>query len=307
MAASPHMQEVLDQLWADAEAAAEMTEAPSPDAIRQMMEEGGTYFKRTPDTTDLYLVDANGVQCEWVVAKGADPDIRTIYFHGGGYVGGSIHTHRTLCSDLSREIGGAVLNVGYRLAPEHKAPAQYDDAMAAYKFMLENGPKKEGKPKACFICGDSAGGGLTLSLMMGLRDEGLPLPNAAATLSAWTDLTASGKSFETNAKKDPMASKGLIEMLAGWVLDSGVDAKDFRVSPLFGDFSGLSPVLMQVGKDEALLDDTLMAAEKAKDAGVDVTVEEWDDVFHVWHSLGSHVPESREAVENVGEFLRKHL
>lgn len=306
MAASAQLQAVIDMLRAGNEAAAAAGVAPTVAAVREMM--GGTLFTApVPSGVTVRKVTAVSVHCEWVCAAGADPDKRLLYLHGGGHVAGDLDTHRALCGDISVASGVSVLNVDYRLAPEHPAPAQFDDAMVAYRWMLDHGPLGEGAATHAFVAGDSAGGGLAIALLLGIRDAGLPAPNAAVALSPWADMTCSGDSMRTNAAADPMVGQALLSWMAGMVVADSVDARDTRISPLFGDFTGLPPLLIQVGEDETLLDDSVTMAAKATQAGVAVTLERWPDVIHVWHAVGHAVPESSRALNRIGEYLRGHF
>lgn len=305
MTASAALQAVIDQMRINQAAGAESGEPPTVEGINQMML-GALAGQEVPDSAAITPVSAGGVSCEWIVDAGADTANRLLYLHGGGYVAGDLETHRILCAHLSKVGGVAILNVDYRLAPQHKCPAALEDALTAYAWMLENGPQGPGAASRSFIAGDSAGGGLTLSTLMGIRDGGLRAPDGAVTLSAWTDVTGSGSSVETRADMDPMISKGLLDWIGALVIPDGGDGRDPQLSPLFGDYSGLPPLLMQVGENEVLLDDTVVSADNARAAGVDVTVERWPDVFHVWHTLGRAVPEAAEAIDHIGAFLKEH-
>lgn len=302
MAASPQLQDAINKLRAGNEAAAKAGVAPSVEGVREMMA-SAVFTAPPPDGIRTTRVRAVTVPCEWVCAPGADPNKRILYLHGGGYAAGNLDTHRALCGDISVASGTSVLNVDYRLAPEYAAPAQFDDALLAYRWMLDNGPLGEDEASHAFVAGDSAGGGLGLAVLQGIRDAGLRAPDAAALISPWTDMTGSGPSMRSNADKDPMVGYGLLSWMAGMVVGDGNPA-DPRVSPLFGEYAGLPPVLIQVGEDETLLDDSLRVADKAKAAGVDVTLERWPDVIHVWHALGHAVPESSQGINRVGEYLR---
>jgi monoterpene epsilon-lactone hydrolase len=302
MTASPQLQAVIDMLRAGNEAAAKAGLAPTVEGVREMMA-GTLYTAPMPAGVSVRKVRAVGVPCEWIAAAGADPDKRLLYLHGGGYAAGGLDTHRVLCADISVASGVSVLNVDYRLAPEHPAPAQFDDATTAYRWMLDNGPMGEGAPSRVFAGGDSAGGGLALAVMQGARDAGLRLPDAAVLLSPWTDMTCSGGSFAANADADPMVGRGLVAWMAGMVAGA-LDMKDPRISPMFGAFDGLPPMLIQVGENETLLDDSLVVAERAAAAGVPVTLERVPDVIHVWHALGHPVPEASAALDRVGAYLR---
>lgn len=304
MAASPELKAVIEQMMAVQGAAASAT-APDVEAVRALTD-ALAQTRTLPDYVTVTPVSADGVPCEWIVPPGAATTDRLLYLHGGGYVAGGLDSHRPLCADIATAAGVAILNVDYRLAPESKSPAQLDDALTAYRWMLANGPDGLGQVERCYMAGDSAGGGLALATLQAIGGAGLPAPNAAATLSAWTDMTVSGESIDSRAPLDPVVQKPFIEFCSTSVVGADGDPHDSRVSPLFGDYAGLPPLLMQVGENETLLDDTLRCAAQAEAAGVDLTLERWPDVFHVWHAFGAAIPESGQAIERIGDFIRNH-
>jgi acetyl esterase/lipase len=195
-----------------------------------------------------------------------------------------------------------VLNVGYRLAPEHPHPAAVEDAVAAVRFAYAAGLA----PSRVAVGGDSAGGGLALATLLGLRDERAPLPAAGVCISPWTDLSGSGDSLRANAELDPMVDEDDLRLMASAYL-AGRDARAPLASPLFADLRGLPPLLVQVGTAEVLLDDATRLAERARDAGVDVQLEVWEDMIHVWHAFADVLPEGAQAVEGIADFLEKRL
>ncbi len=303
MTASPQLQAIIDNM-VENNAVGDPNITPSIEAVRELM---GTILVEA-DNSDVTITSAlaNGVPCEWLVARGADPDKRLVYVHGGGYAAGNLDTHRTFCADISRTAGVAVLNVDYRLAPENPGPAQLEDGISAYRFMLENGPGGAGAPTHCFVAGDSAGGGLTLAMLMDIRDAGLPMATAAVAISPWADMTNSADTFESNKATDPMLAKPTVDWMAGMLVPQGGDFKDPRWSPVYGNCEGLPPLLIQVSKIEALYGDSVAFTANARAAGVDVTLEPWDDVIHVWHTLGRDVPESSAAIDRMCEYIRSH-
>ena len=246
-------------------------------------------------------VAAGGVAAEWITAPGAENGGTLLYFHGGGFVIGSIRSHREMLSRISRAAGCRVLALDYRLAPEFSFPAPVEDAVTAYRWLLGQGID----PKKIAIGGDSAGGGLMVSTMVALRYLGEPLPAAGVGLSAWADMEGAGESFTTNADKDPMVNREGIHRFAGAYL-RGKDPRAPLASPIHADLSGLPPLLLHVGSIECLVSDTTVLAERAKEAGVEVEVEIWDDMPHVWHQFAAVLPEGQQAIERVGEFIRKH-
>jgi epsilon-lactone hydrolase len=254
-----------------------------------------------PPDVMVTVVDAGGVPAEWVVAPGADANRAVLYLHGGGYVIGSINTHRELAARLSRSAGLRVLVIDYRLAPEHPFPAAVADAVAAYRWMLAQGIDHTGAG----IAGDSAGGGLTVAALLALRDAGDPLPAAAVCLSPWVDLAITGESMTTRAAADPMVQKPGVEAMAALYLN-GADPRTPLASPLYADLTGLPPMMVQVGTAETLYDDSIRFVERARAAGVDVRLEPWEDMIHVFQ-LFAMLPEAHAATDRIGAFLRAEL
>ena len=292
---SPELEKLLEAMRAQP-----VPESPPTLEERRQGMEAMMAANPLPDDIKTEPVDAGGVRAEWVSAPGADPASATLYVHGGGYVLGSINTHREFAGRLSRESGARVLNVDYRLAPEHPFPAAVDDATAAYRWMLKQGIT----PERAAIGGDSAGGGLTVATLVALRDAGDPLPAAAICLSPWVDLEGTGNSMTEKASVDPMVQQaGLLEMAAAYL--GGADPKTPLAAPLHADLLGLPPMLIQVGTAETLLDDARRLADRAKQAGVDVTLEPWEDMVHVWQIF--RVPEADQATSRLGEFLKQRL
>ena len=246
------------------------------------------------------VVSAGGVKAEWVSAPDADAGRAVLYLHGGGYVIGSINTHRSLAARLSRASKARVLVIDYRLAPEHPHPAAVDDSVAAYRWMLSQGLK----PARISVAGDSAGGGLTVATLVAIRDAKLPLPAAGACLSPWVDLEGIGDSMTTKAGVDPIVQKaGLLQMAAAYL--GGKDARTPLAAPLYADLSGLPPLLIHVGTAETLLDDASRLAERARKAGVTVSYEPWESMIHVWHLFAPMLDEGQQAIDRIGEFVRK--
>lgn len=246
--------------------------------------------------------DAGGVPAEWIAADGASDERVLCYLHGGGYCIGSANTHRNLAAHLSRTSGARVLNVDYRLAPEHAFPAAVEDATAAYRWLRSEGYD----PGAMAIGGDSAGGGLTIATLVALRDAGDPLPAAAVVLSPWVDLEITGESATTKADDDPIIHPDGLKQYADAYL-AGQEARTPLASPLYADLSGLPPLLIHVGGREVLLDDSRRLADRARDAGVDVALDVSDEMIHIWHFFAGLFPEADESVAELGEFLKQHL
>jgi acetyl esterase/lipase len=247
-------------------------------------------------------VDAGGVRAEWITAPGAAADRAILYLHGGGYVLGSIHSHRDMCERLSRAAQARVLALDYRLAPENPFPAAVEDATAAYRWLLTQGLDA----KRLAIAGDSAGGGLTFATLLALKNAGDPLPACATPLSPWVDLEALGESMTTKAAQDPMVQKPLVAEMAKTYVPSG-DLRNPLAAPLYGDLRGLPPLLIQVGSRETLLDDAVRIADKAKRAGVAVEIEVWPGQIHVWQIFASRLDEGEQAIQKLGAFIRKRI
>ncbi len=243
--------------------------------------------------------DAGGVPCAWVLAPGADAGLRLLYLHGGGFVSGCGANYLPLAADLSAAAGCAVLLADYRLAPEHPFPAGLEDCLAAYGWMLAAGPFGPGPARAAFVAGDSAGGCLTLATLLALRDRGQRLPAAGVALSPCTDLTLASESLRT--VQDPICSARCMPVFAALYL-GGADPRNPLASPVFGDFAGLPPLLIQAGEVEMLRDDSVRVAARARAGGVPATLEIWPGMVHVFQIRG--LPESRQAIARIAEFLR---
>jgi acetyl esterase/lipase len=261
-----------------------------------------SFGQAAPEGTAVTSVKAGGVPAEWVVDPEADDDRVVLYLHGGGYSLGSLDSHRLLVANISRAAKARVLSVDYRLAPEHPYPAAVDDAVAAYRWLLGQGVNAD----RIVISGDSAGGGLTLATLLALRDAGDPLPAAAVPLSPWADLEGTGESMRTRAAVDLMIQPDRLKETAD-LYANGADLRHPQLSPVHGDYAGLPPLLIQVGDAEVLLDDATRVASIAKAAGVDVTLEVWDDMPHVFQSFVGLLPEADDAVERIGQFVRTRV
>jgi monoterpene epsilon-lactone hydrolase len=245
---------------------------------------------------------ANGVPGEWISAPNSTDAVTILYLHGGGYTIGSVNTHADMVSRICRASGARAFSLNYRLAPEHPYPAAVEDATKAYRWLLGQGIR----PESIVISGDSAGGGLSLATLLALKAAGDPLPGAAVLLSPWTDLLGTGDSLKTRAAADPMINPELIVQGATQYHGS-TPASDPLVSPLYGDFHGLPPMLIQVGDAEVLLDDSTRVAERAKAAGVDVTIEVWDEMIHVFQIFAPTLPEGQQAIDKIGEWVKQKV
>ena len=272
----------------------------TPLKLRANMEQN--FAGREPKGVQFIEVDAGGVPSAWLVPEGYDGNVRVLHLHGGGYAGGDINTHRCYAGCLAQVSGAAVLVPHYRLAPEDPFPAALDDGLAAWRYLLASGPEGAGQAQKNIIGGDSAGGGLSLAVMMALRDAGEQLPDGASLLSPWADLVCEGPRMKNRSRADLLVAQDWLKACAE-VYGVGVDHADPRLSPVNGDFSGLPPIDIQVGDAEVLLGDSELIVERAKAAGVNVTCEVWPEMLHIWQVLWPFIPESQQSIEKTSKFI----
>ena len=242
-----------------------------------------------------------GIPAAWLVPEGADSDQVILYLHGGAYVVGSIRSYWKLAARIAGAAGCRALVVEYRLAPENQYPAAIEDAVNAYHWLLRQGYQ----PDRIVIAGDSAGGALAAATLVSLRDSGDPLPAAAIMLSPWVNLEATGETIKTNARTDWISEKWL-KWSANLYLGKA-DPKGPLASPLYADHKGLPPMLIHTGTSEILLDDARRLAERAREDGVEVELEVFEGMFHVWHLCCPLVPESEDAVKKLGSYCRDKM
>ena len=278
-------------------------------AIKNRVEDGRAGLEelakmvKVPKDVKCEPLDVAGIPAEWISAPEAKDDNIIFYLHGGGYISGSLNSHRELMSRISRAAKARVLIIDYRLAPEHPFPAAIEDAYSAYRWLIED---QKVNPNNLIIAGDSAGGGLTLATLLNLRDKGIALPAAAVALSPWTDLGLTSESYKKNARMDVTVP------VDGLMFDSQLylgetDYTNPLASPLYGNLKDLPPMLLMVGTAEILLDDSVNFAKKAKEAGVEVILDIWDDMPHVFPAYAAFAPEGQEAIEKIGEFMKKYF
>jgi len=244
---------------------------PSKDALRGWINKETARFEM-PEGISIKKFNVDHIQTEWLIPSDAAADEMVLYLHGGGYTMGSIDTHRSLAAKLAVESRAKVLIIDYALAPENPYPAALNDTLKVYSWLTENGYKSV----SIILAGDSAGGGLALSTVLAARDKGMVLPAGLVLLSPW------------------------------WYAGD-IPLEDPRVSPLYADLSGLPPMLIQVGTNEILLDDSIRLAERAKAAGVEVDLDVWQGQIHVWQMLWKELPEARKAIEKMADFTYKRL
>ncbi len=255
-----------------------------------------------PPEVERQTLTANGVPCEWLIPASAPETTAILYLHGGGGVYGMNPSHRSMVSYLSDVCQLRSLLPDYRLAPENPFPAGLEDCLTVYQWMISNGFS----PAKIAIAGDSAGGLLTITLLLAIRKANLPLPTVAVCISPNTDPDCSGTSIRKNRFRDALLSprflRTVMKLYAG-----GHDLKDPLLTPLYADLRGLPPMLIQVGEDELLLDDSLRFSDCAKAAGVDVTLEVWPHMWHEWHTCVPDLPEANQAIEQIAQYLHARL
>lgn len=277
--------------------------AESPDLAEQRARiETLADFFPVPEGAEIEPASIGGVKGEWARGRRVRRDAALLYLHGGGYVIGSPKSHRHLTAALSEASGLSLFVPDYRLAPEHPFPAAVEDAVAVYQGLLDSGLS----PARLAIAGDSAGGGLTIATLVTLRDRKIPLPACAVGISPWADLSQGGEAYRTRLKRDPMVTKEGLDAMASAYL-AGADAKTPLASPLFADLHGLPPLLLQVGTEEALYDDTVGLKQRAEAAGVEVSAESWGGMMHVWHIFHPILSEGRDAIARIGSYLKSRV
>jgi epsilon-lactone hydrolase len=254
-----------------------------------------------PRRVEYFDTLVGGVPAIVATPTAVEPQRHLMYIHGGAYVLGSPTSHIAMVANLAKRASATATVIEYRLAPEHVYPAAVDDCVAAYRALIS-----DVDPATLTIAGDSAGGGATLSTLVALREAGDPLPAAAYLLSPWTDLTGSGESVVTRAAADPMIDGTRIAE-AGRVYAGQVALDDPGVSPLFADLTGLPPMLIQTGMDEVLLSDSTRLADRARDAGVDVTLDLAEGMWHVYQAFAPLVPEATDALVRAAVFMRSRI
>ena len=272
------------------------------EVVRQRFKRMELLVPRPPLGTKTRNFSLNGLPARTITVRKARPGTEVLFLHGGAYSVGSFRNYGHFTWRLGKAARARVLALDYRMAPEHPYPAALNDALAAYCWLLDQGAR----PDRILLAGDSAGGGLTLALLLKLRDEGVPLPAGAVALSPWTDLATTGASLHTKADTDPMLVASEIPHHAAMYL-GGADPRDPYASPLYGDPRGLPPTLIQAGGDEVLLDDAVRMAEKMQAAGCDVELQVSPRMPHVFQLLATVMPEAQAAVAEIARFARRVL
>jgi monoterpene epsilon-lactone hydrolase len=261
-----------------------------------------TLISTLPLGVSYERINCNGISCEWIIPKNVNNKGVVLYFHGGAYVSGSIDTHRGLVARIAKASKTACLSVDYRLAPEHPFPAGLEDAITIYNWLILQGYNH----KKIIIAGDSAGGGLAIAALLKLRDDNALMPLAAVCMSPWLDLECTGDSGWKLVKKDPMLKVEFGKVYANYYAPDQ-DLKHPYISPYYANLQGLPSIYIQVSDSELILDDSTRFAEKAKAVGVDVSIEIWKQMVHVWQVFSPILPEATKAIQKIGNYIEAKL
>ncbi|TPM99887.1 alpha/beta hydrolase [Mesorhizobium sp. B2-1-3A] len=274
----------------------------SPKAMIDFNDTSWTALTREPGGVDYIEVDAGGVPALWIVPKGGDERRALFYAHGGGFLGGSIYTHRKMVGHLAKAVGCRALLYDYPLAHQAKHPAQTEAAMAAWNWLVDQGFDT----RRVALAGDSCGAVLTYGLLQRLRSQGRPLPAATLIISGWFDMALTGASYATNREKDPAFARESVDWLVTNFIGDG-DRLDPEVSALYADLSGFPPVFLQAGADEALVDESRMFAERARQAGIETRLDVFDGMLHSFQMMAGRAPEADDAIGRFAAWLRPRL
>jgi monoterpene epsilon-lactone hydrolase len=273
--------------------------------VAQMRTDWDSMFSAS-DQACITPADANGVPCQWVQAPSSRNDRTIVYFHGGGFQVGSLLSHRELMLGLSEASGMRVLGVDYRMTPEHRYPAPVEDGLTVMQWLQEQGVLGG----SLAVAGDSAGGGLALAVLLAMQRHGHPRPAAGFVMSAWTDMTASGTSYETRSAVDPIHQRPMMLALARNYLGKTQDPTEPLASPMLAPpvaLAGLPPLLLQVGERETLVSDSEDFAQRVCNAGGHAECQIWPRMIHVFQQYPADLPEAKQALAVAGEFLARHL
>ena len=294
--------EELNKLYREWVAALQENPEMPLDELRHMFEQ---FPKVTgePGGVDYIEADAAGIPAMWAAPKNCVQDRVLLCAHGGGYVVCSMYTHRKIFAHMAKAIGCRALIVDYRLAPESVHPGPVNDMARSYKWLVDQGIR----PNHVALIGDSAGGGLAVTTILRAREQGLPLPAATMPLSPWLDMDATGETFETNAGKDLLVTREIIQTMASMFLGEGGKRQDPLANPLYGDLKGVPPMYIQTGADETLLDDSRKLADLARKAGADVTLEIVPEMQHVFQFLAGTAPEADAAIRRLADWVRPKI
>lgn len=273
----------------------------SVEEIREIFDHWGD-ITAEPRAVDYSEVDCDGVPAMWAIPKGASDRHVLLCTHGGGYISGSMYTHRKMFGHIAKTVGCRALIVDYRRAPEHPHPRPINDVVTAYAWLLDQGFA----PARIATTGDSAGGALATAVVIAARDRGLPLPAAVMPISPWYDTEATGETMQSRADVDCLVRRDSLLEMAEALLDGG-SPRDPLANPLHAGLAGLPPIYIQVGDHEVLLDDSVMFADKARAAGVEVKLDVFPEMQHVFHMLAGAAPEADDAIRQMADWVRPKL
>lgn len=293
--------EAVRDLWSSWMEAARANPNETPQDVRARVEHWGD-LTAEPDGVDNVAIEVAGLPALWAIPEGSAEDRVVLGFHGGGFVSGSIHTHRKLFGHLAKAIGARALITDYRGSPIHSHPVPLEDTTAAYRWVLDQGIDA----KHVAVAGDSSGGGLALSTVLRARELGLSTAAALMLMSPWVDMTVTAETYESNRNTEPFFHKEVVEGLAAMFLAGG-DAKDPLASPLYADLSGVPPLYIQVGGDETLLDDSRELERRARDAGVEVRLDVFPEQLHTFQMAAGRAPEADDAIRRFADWVRPRL
>ncbi|MBC2704883.1 alpha/beta hydrolase [Desulfobacula sp.] len=269
------------------------------ESYRKLLEKSAIAFKPNKSIkAEPFRIKA--IEAQWLLPLHHNKKRIIIYIHGGGYIAGSINSHRDLASRIAIASDAKVLIFNYRLAPEHPFPDGLTDVREVYQWVTDNFQDSH----KINLVADSAGAGLALALLSGLLTDGGPLPVCSVLISPWIDLECKNNSHVENREKDPMLSQHILKKTARLYTDK--DLSDPLISPVNNNFTGISPVLIQAGENEVLVDDSKILSKKLIDAGATVQLEIWKGMFHVWHYFARYLSEGRQAIEQIGNFIKKY-
>ena len=271
-----------------------------PLAVQRQGSRAAGLLSKFPRGTVSGKLDMNGVPAVRLHAPAAEPGKAVLLLHGGAYVLGGPASHGALAAQLGQAAGAEAYLANYRLAPESPYPAALDDALAAYRWLLQ-----QYQPGQLVIAGDSAGGNLTLAAAIAIRDAGLPLPAALVLISPWLDLTHGGETVRSRAQRDPMLRASWLGACAG-LYAGNITPGDPRISPLFDDLKGLPPMMIHVGSEEILFSDSERLAQRAAAAGVEVSLHCFDGLWHDFQLHAGQLAEADASIAGLGQFMRKH-
>ena len=266
---------------------------------RTLLEKSATAFR--PDKSiQMHPFMINAVEAQWLFPETHDGRRMILYVHGGGFIAGSMNSHRDLASRIAKVCDAKVLIFNYRLAPEHPFPEGLMDVRTVYEWLIRECRDSHD----IILVGDSAGAGLALSLLSELLSDRYRLPVCSVLISPWIDLECKNLSHSENRDTDPMLSTDILKKTAALYTHKNLSHP--FISPINNDFTGITPILIQTGENEILLDDSKILTQKLKAAGAVVELEIWEGMFHVWHYFAKYLSEGRQAIRGIGKFVRQH-